>query len=241
MRHRKAGIQLGRNSSHRRAMLRNMVTSVIKHEQIVTTDAKAKTVRPIVEKMITLAKRGDLHARRQALSYMQDKAVTHQLFGDLKDRFMDRQGGYVRIIKKGNRKGDGAPRIDPSAAARGRREKSKEKEDEKGECRSHARRPSGGGDSFRGSDRVRPWSRGAGNPYRCDRGEPCRVMWNNSARHTEPRVTGEPLRNGDLFGPRRHVETDESPLAPRSGKGALLRRSAGADGGADLPGGIPAV
>lgn len=108
MRHRKAGKELGRNPSHRRAMLRNMVTSLLKHEQIETTDVKAKAVRPVAEKMITLAKRGDLHARRQALAYIQDKETTHRLFGDLKDRYLDRQGGYVRIIKKGVRKGDGA-------------------------------------------------------------------------------------------------------------------------------------
>jgi large subunit ribosomal protein L17 len=108
MRHRKAGNQLGRNTSHRRAMLRNMVTSIFKYEQIETTDAKAKAIRPIAEKMITLAKRGDLHARRQALSYMQDKEVTHRLFDELKGRFSSREGGYLRIVKKGFRKGDGA-------------------------------------------------------------------------------------------------------------------------------------
>lgn len=108
MRHQKTGRKLGRNSSHRKAMFRNMVTSLFRHEQLVTTDAKAKEVRPFAEKMITLAKRGDLHARRQALSFMQDKAVTHRLFEDIKERYLNRQGGYVRIIKKGNRKGDGA-------------------------------------------------------------------------------------------------------------------------------------
>lgn len=108
MRHRKAGKQLGRNSSHRRALLRNMVTSLLKHDEIVTTDAKAKQIRPIAEKMITLGKRGDLHARRQALSYLQDKTVAHKVFEDLKERFLDRQGGYVRIVKKGERRGDGA-------------------------------------------------------------------------------------------------------------------------------------
>ncbi len=108
MRHRKAGNQLGRNTSHRRAMLRNMVTSLFKYEKIETTDAKAKAIRPIAEKMITLAKRGDLHARRQALGYMQDKEVTHRLFDELKDRYSNREGGYLRIIKKGFRKGDGA-------------------------------------------------------------------------------------------------------------------------------------
>ena len=109
MRHRKAGNQLARNSSHRKALLRNMVTSLFKHEQIETTDAKAKALRPVAEKMITLAKRGDLHARRHALAYIQDKGVTHRLFDELKDRYLDRQGGYLRIIKHGTRKGDGAP------------------------------------------------------------------------------------------------------------------------------------
>ena len=109
MRHQKAGKRLGRNSSHRKAMFRNMVTSLFKHEQLETTDAKARLLRQKAEKMITLAKRGDLHARRQALSYMVDKATTHKLFDELKDRYADRQGGYVRIIKKATRKGDCAP------------------------------------------------------------------------------------------------------------------------------------
>jgi len=89
-------------------MMRNMVTSLFKHEQLETTDARAKELRQVAEKMITLAKRGDLHARRQALSTIREKAVVHKLFDELKDRFMDRQGGYVRIVKKENRKGDGA-------------------------------------------------------------------------------------------------------------------------------------
>jgi len=109
MRHRKAGRKLGRDSSHRRAMLRNLVTSLFRHEEIATTHAKAKTARPIAEKMVTLAKRGDLHARRQALSYIMDKSVAHTLFDEIKDRFQDRQGGYVRILQMGPRKGDNAP------------------------------------------------------------------------------------------------------------------------------------
>jgi len=109
MRHRKAGKQLGRNTGHRRAMLRNMVTSLFAHEQIETTDAKAKAIRPVAEKMVTLAKRGDLHARRQALAYMENKSVVHKLFDEARNRFLDRQGGYLRIVKKGVRKGDGAP------------------------------------------------------------------------------------------------------------------------------------
>jgi len=86
-----------------------MVTSLFKHDQIETTDTKAKQLRPVAEKMITLAKKGDLHARRQALSYMRDKGTIHRLFEEANDRYNDRQGGYVRIVKKGNRKGDGAP------------------------------------------------------------------------------------------------------------------------------------
>lgn len=109
MRHRKAGRRLGRTSSHRLAMVRNMVTSLLEHERIVTTTPKAKEVRRVAEKMITLAKRGDLHARRQALSFMQDKNVVAKLFGPLKDEYLSRQGGYTRIIRTGNRIGDAAP------------------------------------------------------------------------------------------------------------------------------------
>jgi len=108
MRHQKTGRKLGRNSSHRKAMFRNMVTSLFKYEQLETTDAKAKELKPIAEKLITLAKKGDLHSRRLALSYMKDNSVTHRLFEELKDRYTKRQGGYIRIIKKGVRRGDGA-------------------------------------------------------------------------------------------------------------------------------------
>jgi large subunit ribosomal protein L17 len=108
MRHRKARNNLGRDASHRAATMRNMTTSLFKHEQLVTTDAKAKQLRSVAEKMVTLAKRGDLHARRQALSYIRDGAIAHRLFEEVKDRYQDRQGGYVRILKKGPRRGDGA-------------------------------------------------------------------------------------------------------------------------------------
>ncbi|MBC8318558.1 MAG: 50S ribosomal protein L17 [Desulfobulbaceae bacterium] len=109
MRHRKAGRRLGRTSSHRKAMIRNMVTSLMLHERIVTTTPKAKEVRRYADKMMTLAKRGDLHARRLALSFMQDKDVVAKLFDSLKDQYMDRNGGYTRIIQTGNRLGDAAP------------------------------------------------------------------------------------------------------------------------------------
>jgi large subunit ribosomal protein L17 len=89
-------------------MVRNMVTSLLEHERIVTTTPKAKEVRRVAEKMITLGKRGDLHARRQALSFVRDKRVVDKLFGSLKDEYMDRNGGYTRIIRTGNRIGDAA-------------------------------------------------------------------------------------------------------------------------------------
>lgn len=106
MRHKYSGRKLGRTSSHRQAMFRNMVTSLFDHERIVTTVEKAKEARPIAEKMITLAKRGDLHARRQALSYIRSKDVVEKLFTEIKDTFEDRKGGYTRIIKTGVRRGD---------------------------------------------------------------------------------------------------------------------------------------
>jgi len=108
MRHRKAGRRLGRTTSHRKAMVRNMVTSLFEHERIFTTTPKAKEVRRVADKMMTLAKRGDLHARRQALSFMQDKAIVAKLFDSLKDDYMDRNGGYTRIIQTGQRIGDAA-------------------------------------------------------------------------------------------------------------------------------------
>ncbi|MFO7831663.1 MAG: 50S ribosomal protein L17 [Desulfuromonadaceae bacterium] len=109
MRHNKTGRRLGRNSSHRKAMLRNMVTSLLDQEKITTTDARAKELRKLAEKMITLGKRGDLHARRQVLSVVQDKKVVAKLFDRLAPRYAERNGGYTRIIKVGNRAGDNAP------------------------------------------------------------------------------------------------------------------------------------
>lgn len=108
MRHKIAGKRLGRTTSHRMAMFRNMVTSLFEHERIVTTVEKAKELRPIAEKMITLGKRGDLHSRRQALSFIRSKDVVDKLFTDIKDKFADRKGGYTRILKTGTRRGDAA-------------------------------------------------------------------------------------------------------------------------------------
>ncbi len=109
MRHRKSGRKLNRSSPHRKALMRNMVTSLLDHERIETTDAKAKELRGLTDRMITLGKRGDLHARRQALSVIRSKAVTAKLFDELAERFRDRPGGYTRVIKVGNRVGDAAP------------------------------------------------------------------------------------------------------------------------------------
>ncbi len=108
MRHRKAGRKLGRESSHRVSMLRNMVTSFFGDERIETTDAKAKELRKLVEKMITLGKQGNLHARRYALAVIKDRKIVKKLFEDIGPRFQDRQGGYTRIFKAGYRPGDGA-------------------------------------------------------------------------------------------------------------------------------------
>ncbi len=107
MRHRNAGFKLGRNTSHRRALLRNLVTSVLVEDRVQTTVAKAKAVRPHVEKMITLGKKGDLHSRRQALSFLQTDTAVSRLFDTVAPRYGDRQGGYLRIVRTGFRKGDG--------------------------------------------------------------------------------------------------------------------------------------
>ncbi|MEL6817608.1 MAG: 50S ribosomal protein L17 [Pseudomonadota bacterium] len=109
MRHRKAGRKLNRTSSHRKAMFANMAVSLIEHEQIVTTLPKAKELRPIVEKLVTLGKRGDLHARRQAISQIQDQNQVRKLFDTIAKRYADRNGGYTRIMKAGFRYGDSAP------------------------------------------------------------------------------------------------------------------------------------
>ena len=109
MRHRKSGIKLNRTSSHRNAMFRNMVTSLFKHDRIQTTDAKAKELRKWAENMITLAKRGDLHAQRQALAVIREKDVVYKLFNEAAERFGGINGGYTRITKIGRRPGDAAP------------------------------------------------------------------------------------------------------------------------------------
>jgi len=109
MRHRKSGVKLNMTSSHKNAMFRNMVTSLLKYDRIQTTDAKAKELRRWADHIITLAKRGDLHARRQAMSIVREKAVVHKVFEEAPKRFATVSGGYTRIVKIGRRPGDAAP------------------------------------------------------------------------------------------------------------------------------------
>ena len=109
MRHRKSGLKLNRTASHRDAMFRNMVTSLFKHQRIQTTDAKAKELRRWADHLVTLAKRGDLHARRQAMAIVREKKVVHKLFEEAQSRFKAIAGGYTRVVKLGRRAGDAAP------------------------------------------------------------------------------------------------------------------------------------
>jgi large subunit ribosomal protein L17 len=111
MRHNVAGRRLGRSTGHRQALYRNLVTELLKHEKIITTEAKAREVRPLAEKMITLGKKSGLHAYRQALSYVTDKKVTAKIFAELGPRYKERPGGYTRIVKLETRLGDGAPMV----------------------------------------------------------------------------------------------------------------------------------
>ena len=124
MRHRKQGRKLNRTSTHRQAMLMNMANALIKHEQIITTLPKAKELKPYTEKLITLGKKGDLHARRQASSKLQDNKMVQKLFDALADRYKERPGGYTRVMKAGFRHGDNAPMavielVDRDESARG--------------------------------------------------------------------------------------------------------------------------
>jgi large subunit ribosomal protein L17 len=109
MRHGMSGRKLGRKSQHRAAMFANMANALIKHEQITTTLPKAKDLRPIVEKLITLGKKGDLHARRQAMAEIKDAAMVTKLFAVIAERYKERKGGYTRVLKAGFRYGDNAP------------------------------------------------------------------------------------------------------------------------------------
>jgi large subunit ribosomal protein L17 len=126
MRHARSGKKLGRDSSHRRALYANLAGSLIEHGRIKTTEAKAKAVKPLAEQMITLGRRGDLAARRQASSVLRSKDVVHVLFAEVAPRFADRPGGYTRIVKLGPRQGDAADMVylefvdfEPAGAAAG--------------------------------------------------------------------------------------------------------------------------
>ncbi len=125
MRHGMNGRKLGRKSAHRKSMFSNLASALIKHEQISTTLPKAKDLRPIVEKLVTLGKRGDLHARRQVLSVLKDSDLTNKLFSALAERYKTRQGGYLRVLKAGFRYGDNAPMaiiefVDRDVSAKGK-------------------------------------------------------------------------------------------------------------------------
>ncbi|KJS16522.1 MAG: 50S ribosomal protein L17 [Hoeflea sp. BRH_c9] len=130
MRHGNSGRKLNRTSSHRKAMFANMAASLIEHEQIVTTLPKAKEIRPIVEKLVTLGKRGDLHARRQAISQIRDNDAVRKLFDSIAIRYATRNGGYIRIMKAGYRTGDNAPMavvefVDRDVDARGAKDRAR--------------------------------------------------------------------------------------------------------------------
>ena len=125
MRHGMSGRKLGRKSAHRKSMFINLASALIKHEQIITTLPKAKDLRPVAEKLVTLGKRGDLHARRQALSVLKDADLTNKLFSVLAERYKTRQGGYIRVLKAGFRYGDNAPMaiiefVDRDVSAKGK-------------------------------------------------------------------------------------------------------------------------
>lgn len=151
MRHRNAGFKLGRNTSHRRALLRNLVTSIIAEDRVETTVTKAKAARPLVEKMITLGKRGDVHSRRQAAAFILTPEVVARLFATVAPRYSDRNGGYLRIVRTGFRKGDGGEKafielLGAEAELTAKREKSEEKRAKRREELQKQLEASGGGE-----------------------------------------------------------------------------------------------
>lgn len=132
MRHLNAGRKLNRTGAHRKALFRNLITSLIEHEQVRTTDAKAKELRPIADRMVTLGKRGTLHARRQAAAFIRTRSAVKKLFDEVAARFRERPGGYTRIVKLGHRHGDAAPMsiielTDRGEAAKAEAEKKRER------------------------------------------------------------------------------------------------------------------
>jgi large subunit ribosomal protein L17 len=141
MRHLKAGRKLNRTSAHRKALFRNLVTSLIEHEHVRTTDAKAKELRRVADRMITLGKRGSLHARRQALAYIRSRSVVSKLFDEVAARFKERAGGYTRVVKIGHRHGDAAPMsiielTDRGEAAKAEAERKRERRRRRAEKKS---------------------------------------------------------------------------------------------------------
>jgi large subunit ribosomal protein L17 len=135
MRHAKSGRRLNRTSEHRKALLSNMAAALLRHEQITTTLPKAKELRRIADRMITLGKRGNLHARRQVIAYLRDEEVIRKLFGPLAERYKSRDGGYTRVLKAGFRHGDAAPMavielVDRDAAAKGAADKARHAADQ---------------------------------------------------------------------------------------------------------------
>lgn len=140
MRHHKSGKKLGRTPAHRKALFRNMVTSLLKHQRIVTTEVKAKEIGRLTEKMITLGKRGDLHARRQAIAFIKSNEVVKSLFSEYADRYKDRDGGYTRVIKLEPRSGDNAPMAIVELVDRPVEEKSEEKQSKKADKKTAARK-----------------------------------------------------------------------------------------------------
>ncbi|HBU99327.1 MULTISPECIES: 50S ribosomal protein L17 [Thalassospira] len=138
MRHGMHGRKLNRTSSHRKAMFANMAVSLLTHEQIKTTLPKAKDLRPYVEKLITLGKRGDLHARRQAISILRDDKIVAKLFGEIAERYKERSGGYTRVLKAGFRYGDAAPvavieLVERNADAKGAEDRARVEAESEGE------------------------------------------------------------------------------------------------------------
>ncbi len=138
MRHGFSGRRLNRSSSHRKAMLSNMATSLLKHEQIVTTLPKAKELRRVVDKMITLGKKGSLHNRRQAIAFLKDDKIVAKLFSELAPRYKERNGGYTRVLKAGFRQGDAAPMavielVDRNEEAKGAEDLARLAEEQAGE------------------------------------------------------------------------------------------------------------
>lgn len=141
MRHRNAGWKLGRNTSHRRALLRNLVTSLIERERIVTTVPKAKALRPLAEKMITLGKTETLHARRQAAAYLQSPASVKKLFESIAPRYGSRNGGYLRVVHLGFRSGDGADKALVELIGSELKEKAPEKKKKKKKAEAEGENP----------------------------------------------------------------------------------------------------